>query len=88
MTDKRTHNISTFAEDDRIVQAVQQHLGTNDYSAAVRFIIRQFAAHADSEGRIFNKKTNTRTTKRRTAASKARPSLDSIASVQHGVKVA
>jgi hypothetical protein len=87
MTDKRTHNISTFAEDDRIVQAVQKHLGTNDYSAAVRFIIRQFAAHADSEGRIFNKRTNARTVKRRTVAGKARPRLDSITSVERDAKV-
>lgn len=42
MTGRNTHNIVTFEHDDEIVQAVQQRMGLNDYSAAVRAIIREF----------------------------------------------
>jgi hypothetical protein len=50
-----THNIVTTPEDDAIVAAVQKRIGASanqGYSTAIRFIIREFALHADPNGTI------------------------------------
>ena len=55
MPDNITHNIVTTEEEDAIVSAVQKRIGANDnrgYSMAIRFIIREFAQHADPNGTI------------------------------------
>jgi hypothetical protein len=53
-----THNIVTTPEDDAIVAAVQKRIGASanqGYSTAIRFIIREFALHADPNGTILNR---------------------------------
>jgi|MudIll2142460700_1097286.scaffolds.fasta_scaffold00120_15 hypothetical protein len=70
MTGKRTHNIVTFEEDDAIVEAVQKRIGSTDYSAAIRFIIREWSLRADPDGKILknlgNKATSTHKRNKRT----------------------
>lgn len=87
MQDKRTHNIVTFTEDDAIVEAVQQRIGSTDYSAAIRFIIREFATHADPEGRILkNIGSKPTTPRKRTTKRTIHPSA--IPGVRRGLEAA
>ena len=87
MTEKRTHNIVTFTEDDAIVEAVQQRIGSTDYSAAIRFIIREFASRADPDGRILKNIGSKPTTQRKRTAKRAvHPSA--IPGVRRGLEAA
>jgi hypothetical protein len=55
MSDYITHTVVTTEEEDAIVAAVQKRIGapaTQGYSQAIRFIIREFALHADPNGTI------------------------------------
>jgi len=55
MPDYITHTVVTTEEEDAIVAAVQKRIGapvTQGYSQAIRFIIREFAMHADPNGTI------------------------------------
>jgi hypothetical protein len=85
MADKRTHNIVTFSEDDAIIEAVQSRIGSTDYSAAVRFIIREFSKHADPDGLIF-KPTAPRAARayRKTSRSKIDPA--NVKGVKRGLR--
>jgi hypothetical protein len=87
MTDKRTHNIVTYAEDDAIVEAVQRRIGGTDYSAAIRFIIREFSIRADPDGRILQNAGGKPTPPRKRTGKRA-VSPDAIASMQRGLELA
>jgi hypothetical protein len=88
MPEKRTHNIVTYTEDDAIVEAVQQRIGGTDYSAAIRFIIREFAVHADPEGKILRNLGSKTTPTPRKRTSKRTMNPDVISGVRRGMEAA
>ncbi len=90
MPEYNTHNIVTTAEEDAIVAAVQKRIGASEnqgYSTAVRFIIREFASHADPDGTILKSPPRTKIVKpsarKRAKARKFKP--EAIPGVRRGM---
>jgi hypothetical protein len=84
-----THNIVTTPEDDAIVAAVQKRIGASanqGYSTAIRFIIREFALHADPNGTILKRMEQPvrKPSVRSRAKSRKTVTVDSIAGVSKG----